>query len=213
MKAMAGLSGPAQAAAALVLSLALNAALFSFLPAMSWWRSHRGEGGVEKARETRLVALPMLPRKKEKPKSRESRQPQARKAPEPGKAVARQRFVMDLGMGGGSGADVGGEAVSKGDLQQVSYGEGETDEDARPISQTAPKKPKKAESAGVGGLVRCMLTVGEDGRVVDIQFLEVPGGGYGFEEAVKEAVSTWRYQPAKVGGIPVRQRIEQPFKF
>lgn len=201
----------AVAGAALVLSLLLNIALFSFLPAMTYWR-HRGEGVTANARQTTLVALPMLPKKKEKPRSRESRQTQARKAPEPGKAVARQRFVMDLGVGGGSGAAVGGEGVSKGDLQQVSYEEGETDEDARPLSQSAPKKPKKAESAGVGGLVRCILTVGEDGRVVDVQFLEVPGS-YGFEEAVKEAVSTWRYKPAKVGGIPVRQRIEQPFKF
>ena len=201
----------AATAAAVILSLALNLGLFSFLPAMTYWR-HRGEGVAEKARETSLVPLAMMPKKKEKPKTRESKQPQARKAPEPGKAVSRQRFVMDLGVGGGSGAAVGGDGVSKGDLQQVSYEEGETDEDARAISQSAPKKPKKAESAGVGGLVRCILTVGEDGRVVDVQFLEVPAG-YGFEEAVKEAVSSWRYKPAMVGGIPVRQRIEQPFKF
>lgn len=203
--------GWAAAAAALVLSLALNACLFSFLPAMAWWRQS-AQGPVARAQETRLVALPMLPRKKEKPKSRESRQPQARKAPEPGKAVARQRFVMDLGMGGGGGGGVAAAAMGDGDLQQVAYEEGETDEDARPISQPAPRKPKKAEAAGVGGLVRCLLTVGEDGRVVDVRFLEVPAN-HGFEEAVKEAVSAWRYQPAKVGGIPVRIKIEQPFKF
>lgn len=207
----AALQGAAVAAAALALSLLLNVALFSFLPVMAWWRQ-AAQGPEARAQETQLVALPMLPKKKEKPKSRETKQPQARKAPEPGKAVARQRFVMDLGMGGGGGGGVAAAAMGGSDLQQVAYEEGETDEDARPISQPAPRKPRKAEAAGVGALVRCLLTVGEDGRVVDVRFLEVPAG-YGFEEAVKEAVSAWRYQPARVGGIPVRIQIEQPFQF
>jgi TonB family protein len=60
--------------------------------------------------------------------------------------------------------------------------------------------------------VRCLLTIGEDGRVADVQFLEVPGN-FGFEDAVREAVKEWRYKPAMVSGVAVRQRIEQPFKF
>lgn len=193
-------------------SLILNAGLFSFLPLMGYWHAHRGGDGAEKGRESRLVALPVMQKKKEKPKEREEPKTERKKAVEPGKSIARQRFVMDLGPGGGSGAAVAGGGVSDGDLKQVSYAEGETDEDAKPLIQVAPKKPKKAEAAGAGGLVRCVLTVGEDGRVAEVRFLEVPGN-YGFEDAVREAVREWRYKPAMVSGVAVRQKIEQPFRF
>lgn len=198
-------------AAALIGSLALNAGLFSFLPLMGYWHSHHGPGSAGKTKEAHLVTMTVLQKKKEKPKPQESKKPMERKSVEPGKSVSRQRFVMDLGPGGGSGSGAGA-AMPQGDLQQVGYEEGETDEDAKALSQTSPKKPKKAEAAGAGGLVRCVLTIGEDGRVADIRFLEVPGN-YGYEDAVREAVREWRYKPAMVGGVPVRQRIEQPFKF
>lgn len=199
--------------AGLVLSLAFNAGLFSFLPLMGYWNAHHRGGLEAKSHETRLSAVPVLQKKKEKPKSVESRKSVPRKSVEPGKSIARQRFVMDLGTGGGSqgGASAGGLAGKN--MEQVEYAEGETDEDAKPLAQSAPRKPKKAEAAGAGGLVRCLLTVGEDGRVVEIRFLETPPGDFGYEEAVREAVKTWRYQPAKVSGVAVRQKIEQPFKF
>ena len=209
---MRGSSGVLIFLVAAVASVLLNVALFGFLPLMSYLRGQHEEGGASKDKQSNLVALPVMQKKKEPPKNLEPPSPVDKKTPEPGKSLARQRFVMDLGPGGGaSGAS--GAPVPSGDLKQVSYEEGEVDVEARPISQTAPKRPKKAEAAGVTGLVRCLLTIGEDGRVVDVQFLEVPSGNYGFEEAVREAVATWRYQPAKVGGVSVRLKIEQPFKF
>ena len=198
--------------AALAGSLLLNAGLFSFLPLMGYWNSHRGMGIKGKSVESHAVAMPAMPRKKEKPKDREAKKPPERKAVEPGKSVSRQRFVMDLGPGGGSGAAVSGSGLAGSAMQQASYAEGETDEDAKALEQPAPSKPKKAEAAGVGGLVRCILTIGEDGRVADVRFLEVPGP-YGYEEAVREAVKDWRYKPAMIAGVAVRQRIEQPFRF
>jgi TonB family protein len=200
--------------AAFALSMAVNAGLFSLLPILGYWHKHRTEKVEDGARETNLVPLPTLPKKKEKPKPTETKTKSAAKPNNDlGKNLARQRFVMDLGMGGGlAGVSVGGNAMEKSNLEQVAYSEGETDEDVQPISQMAPKRPKEAEKAGITGRVRALLTVGEEGNVVDIDFLEVPGN-YGFEEAVREAVSKWRYKPAMMGGIPVRQRIEQPFQF
>jgi protein TonB len=198
--------------AAVVGSILLNIGLFGFLPLMTYLRGQAERGGVTREKHDNLVALPVIQKKKEPPKNLEPPSPVDKKTPEPGKSLARQRFVMDLGPGGGGGG-AAGAPVSSGDLKQVSYEEGEVDVEARPISQTPPKRPKKAEAAGVSGLVRCLLTIGEDGKVADVQFLEVPPGNYGFEEAVREAVSTWRYQPAKVGGVAVRLKIEQPFKF
>lgn len=199
-------------AAALAASILLNAGLFSFLPLMGYWNARRELSLEGKSHEARLAAIPMMPRKKERPKPQEARKSSERKSPDPGKSVSRQRFVMDMGPGSGAGggasvAGIGGKA-----MEQVNYAEGETDEDAKAISQAAPKKPKRAEAAGAGGLVRCLLMIGEDGRVVEVQFLEVPGD-YGYEDAVREAVKEWRYKPAMVSGVAVRQRIEQPFKF
>ncbi|MEO7426350.1 MAG: energy transducer TonB [Fibrobacteria bacterium] len=199
-------------AAALAASLLLNAGLFSFLPLMGYWNAHRGTLIKGKSLETHPINMAAIPKKKEKPKELEPKQTQQKKTVEPGKSVARQRFVMDLGPGGGSAGGASGGGMGKGNLEQVSYAEGETDEDARPLNQVAPRKPKKAEASGAGGLVRCLLTVGEDGRVVDVQFLEVPGD-YGFEDAVREALKEWRYKPAQVAGLAVRQKIEQPFRF
>lgn len=203
----------AAAIAALALSLALNLGLFSFLPLMGYWNAHRGTGLEEKSRQTRLAAVPVMPRKKEKPRTRETPKERPAKSVEPGKSIARQRFVMDLGNGGGSAGGASAAGLQGKSMEQVEYNEGETDEDAKPLVQTPPRKPRKAEAAGAGGLVRCLLTIGEDGRVADIRFLEAPPGDFGFEEAVREAVKEWRYQPAKVSGVAVRQKIEQPFKF
>ncbi len=196
---------------ALTGSLVLNAGLFSFLPLMGYWNSHHRAGLKAGTSQPHLLAMTMTQKKKEKPKPEESKHNAEKKTVEPGKSISRQRFVMDLGAGGGSN-NGSGAAVQQSDLQQVSYAEGETDEDAKAISQTAPKKPKKAEAAGVGGLVRCLLTIAEDGHVSDIRFLEVPGN-YGFEDAVRDALCEWKYKPAMIGGVPVKQRIEQPFKF
>jgi hypothetical protein len=112
------------AAAALIGSLILNAGLFSFLPLMGYWNAHKGLGLKGRTGELHAVSMPMMPRKKEKPKEREQQKTAQKKTVEPGKSVARQRFVMDLGPGGGSGAAVSGAGVSNGDLQQVSYAEG-----------------------------------------------------------------------------------------
>ena len=198
---------------ALLASTLLNAGLFSFLPLMGYWNAHRAANFAGKSHETRLSAIPVMPKKKERPKPQEAHKSSEKKSVEPGKSVSRQRFVMDLGPGGGSGTGASGAGMGGKNMEQVSYSEGETDEDAKFITQTAPRKPKKAEAAGAGGLVRCLLTIGEDGRVVDVQFLEVPPGNYGYEEAVREALKEWRAKPAMVSGMAVRQKIEQPFKF
>lgn len=210
---MRRLAAPGAVLLALALSLALNLGLFSFLPLMGYWNAHRRGGLEAKSHDMRLSAIPVLPKKKDRPKAQAERKATPAKSPEPGKSIARQRFVMDLGPGGGSSGGASGAGLQGKTLEQAEYSEGETDEDARPLAQPAPRKPRKAEAAGAGGLVRCLLTVGEDGRVAEVRFLEVPPGDYGYEEAVREAVREWRYQPAKVAGVAVRQKIEQPFKF
>jgi len=149
---------------------------------------------------------------KKKPKPRESKaQTRPQNTSQGPKSMARSTLSMDLGVGGGSGGVAIGGAGGDGGGQMV-YAEGETDDDAVPIRQAAPRYPEEARKAGVSGVVRVLLTVNEDGSVGDIRFLETPGD-YGFEAVIREALAQWRFQPAKMGGIPVKQKMEQPFQF
>jgi protein TonB len=48
------------------------------------------------------------------------------------------------------------------------------------------------------------LLIGTDGRVEDVQIVEVTQTGAGFEKATEDAVRQWRYRPATKHGVKVR---------
>ncbi|GEM_PF-2884276 len=195
---------------AVVFAVVLSATLFVILPYLQFI-TLRGMVVTESVHKmTKLEEI--LPQKKTKAKPPEPKKSQLQPKPSDApKSMARSRFAMDLGVGGGGagGVSIAGGAAGS-DVQ--SYEEGETDADATPIRQSPPAYPDAARKAGVSGKVRCLLTIDENGAVVGVQILEQPGD-YGFEAAIREAVSKWRYKPAEVNGIPVRQKVEQPFEF
>jgi protein TonB len=66
-----------------------------------------------------------------------------------------------------------------------------------------PEYPEPARLELVEGSVLLQVVIGRNGTVCEPQVLEVDEPGYGFEEASIEAVSQWRYRPARVDGVPV----------
>lgn len=72
---------------------------------------------------------------------------------------------------------------------------------ARPIEITQPKVPQDG-----GGWVQVNFVVRADGTVADILVVD-SSGTPALEQAVIEAVSTWKYEPAKLNGSPVAQRV------
>jgi protein TonB len=66
-----------------------------------------------------------------------------------------------------------------------------------------PPYPKRAQRDGVEGEVLVSFDVLEDGRVANPKIVKGPAE---FHEAVLQIAVTWRYQPALLGGKPVKSR-------
>jgi protein TonB len=66
-----------------------------------------------------------------------------------------------------------------------------------------PPYPKRAQRDEIEGEVLVAFDVLEDGRVVNPKIVKGPAE---FHEAVLQIALTWRYQPAMLGGKPVKSR-------
>lgn len=69
-----------------------------------------------------------------------------------------------------------------------------------PRDRTPPIYPVEAREAGIEGDVRLRASIRPDGTVKDVQILEVPRAGVGFEHAVTTAVKEWHFNPAMRDG-------------
>jgi TonB family protein len=85
------------------------------------------------------------------------------------------------------------------------------DTPAHKLSGRGPAYPWEAYPARLQGLVKVAFTITEAGEPVDITVLESPGDA--LSRAVVAAVSTWRFEPARRGGVPVRSRYEMQQRF
>jgi len=82
---------------------------------------------------------------------------------------------------------------------------------AKPVSQVSPQYPKLAVKTRASATVVLDLVIDEKGKVIDAT--PVNGPTIFHREAVDAALQ-WKYQPASLGGIPVRSqsRIIMNFK-
>jgi protein TonB len=193
-----------------LVAMVAAAALLVSIPMMHYYLDERGIAGTVEARPIEMLQV-QAP-KKHTPPPRDRRPPTVSRTPQGSgqSKIARQSFEMDLGPGGLGGAQIASAAVK--DLGQLTFEEGETDSDAQMISGRPPKYPEAARKAGVRGQVVALLTIDERGTVARVEVVQSPGA-YGFEEAIREAVTAWRFKPAMNGGVAVSQRMEQPFEF
>ena len=65
-----------------------------------------------------------------------------------------------------------------------------------------PAYPDQALGVIADGDVVFLANVTAEGRVESVRVLEVPAEGVGFEDAVREAVLQWRFEPARSNGVP-----------
>ncbi len=75
------------------------------------------------------------------------------------------------------------------------------EEPATLVSKVEPRYPESARRSGVEGTVLLDATIDETGAVRDLQVLR--GLPLGLSEAAVEAVSRWKYRPARGRGVPV----------
>ncbi len=79
------------------------------------------------------------------------------------------------------------------------------------IRRVTPRYPVMARRLGVEGEVLLLLTIDEEGRLVDIEVLK--GDSYGFEEAAIEALRRSTFRPAMKDGRPTKTRATLRVRF
>ena len=80
------------------------------------------------------------------------------------------------------------------------------------LSHDAPQYPKRALERGIEGWVNVEFTVAADGTTRDIEVTAAEPTGV-FDQAVADAIGTWRYRPRIVAGHPVDQRVAARLRF
>ena len=89
--------------------------------------------------------------------------------------------------------------------------ESKFDEPPMPTKTVPPTYPKELKREGVSGMVTVSITVDENGAVQNpvVKKSTRPE----FEEPALDAVSRWKFEPAKKDGKPVAVQVVVPVKF
>jgi protein TonB len=76
------------------------------------------------------------------------------------------------------------------------------DQPPRAVVRTEPPYPYRARRRNVNGTVTVKLLVRADGSVGEVEILAASPPGY-FEDAVRQAVPRWRFEPGRLAGEAV----------
>ena len=79
-------------------------------------------------------------------------------------------------------------------------------EDPVPLDVPPPPYPRAAVRAGEQGTVLCRLSLSTEGRVTGVEVLETSGFER-LDEAAREGLKGWRFQPRRIDGKPVEGTV------
>lgn len=112
------------------------------------------------------------------------------------------------------GMRLGPRAVGNSDVPAGVLSSHQVDQVAEPLPRTrAPDYPEALRANGVQGVVVAQFVVDSAGRVEPASLRIVSSGNALFSGAVERAVEQARFRPARLGGLPVRQLVQQSFSF
>lgn len=80
------------------------------------------------------------------------------------------------------------------------------------VHNRPPSYPADAGRRGAQGVVRLIIHVTESGAVAWVDVAQ-SSGDPSLDQAARNAVALWRWQPARQGGVPVPFDYEQTFEF
>lgn len=80
-----------------------------------------------------------------------------------------------------------------------------------PVRTVAPKYPMQLKRDGVSGVVSVKCTIDEKGNVTEPTIVKTTNEA--FSEPAIEALSKWKFKPAKRGGVVVSIKITIPVQF
>lgn len=92
------------------------------------------------------------------------------------------------------------------------YEIGELDNPLTPLSQVPPLYPLRAKRMGIEGWVDIKFLVTEKGLVDQISILQANPEKI-FDQSVIRCVSSWRFSPGTVGGVPVKTWVKTTVRF
>lgn len=114
------------------------------------------------------------------------------------------------GKEGGTGDNEGGKVGIDPDKAYMDF---QVEEQVSPISGTQVDYPESMRSSGLEGQVDAQFVVDENGRVQSGSFKVLNSANAAFVDAVKRAIPSMRFKPAKIGNTKVSQVVQQSFKF
>lgn len=207
-------------AGAILFSLLLNIAFFSLMPCLTGGdiRKFDHSASVPMVNVVRIRRPDTPPRKKQARKPKALKKPDkelihhARMRQEPVKQMELPFEINPrLPVGPGTLPTPPMEMFAAPGLNDV-YGIGEIDNPLTPISQVPPVYPMRARRRGIEGWVKVKILVTEQGLVNKVEILEAKPKDV-FEQSVIRCISSWRFSPGTVQGVPVKTWVATKIRF
>ena len=73
----------------------------------------------------------------------------------------------------------------------------------RTVKGVPPRYPDRARRSKKNARVELSVVIQVDGKVGKAEVVSCTQAGEGFEDAAVDAVKQWKYEPAKLGGVPI----------
>src|SRR5262249_3639766 len=93
------------------------------------------------------------------------------------------------------------------------YFEYQVERPVTPSNNQPPRYPDALRESKTEGEVLAQFIVDENGSVDSTSFRIVRATNEDFAKAVRLAIPNFRFNPALVGGKPVKQFVQMPFRF
>ncbi len=171
----------------------------------------------DKAKESVQFQAPPKQKKKKKKKQARRQKPKSKPRsntpppPAPNLASNLGGIGFDLpGISAGNVADVSDKLI--GDVKASVMTEDSVDDKPQPRRRTAASYPPRARAEGITGYVVMNLLINENGMVERVKVLEAKPTGV-FEEAARETVQSWQFDPATYQGEAVKVWARQTIRF
>lgn len=85
------------------------------------------------------------------------------------------------------------------------------DENPSPVKTAKPNYPSDLKRDGVEGIVAISCVIDENGEVISSKVTK--SSNPGFEKSALDAISRWKFKPAKKDGKAVKVKVTIPFRF
>ncbi len=85
------------------------------------------------------------------------------------------------------------------------------DENPVPIKTPPPRYPDSMRHDGTSGVVALVLVIDEKGDIISSTVAK--SSHHDFEKPALDAVSKWKFKPAKKDGNPVKVKVTIPLRF